>query len=58
MPLMAVTVESVEMPVWLVRVPRVRLASTALCGIAMAVLEVLVEGAARAVMEALAERAA
>jgi len=58
MPLMAAMVAMVEMPVWLVMVPRVLLASTALIGIAMAVLEALVEAAARAVMEALAERAA
>jgi hypothetical protein len=58
MPLMAVSVEPVEMPGWLVMVPRVRLASTAMCRVAMAVLEALGALAAMAVMEALAERAA
>ena len=58
MPLMAATVAMVEMPVWRVMVPRVRLAPKALRRIAMAVLEALVEAAARAAMEALAERAA
>jgi hypothetical protein len=55
---MAVTVEPVEMPVWLVRVPRVRLALVAQRCRAMALLEALAGGAAMAVMEAMAERAA
>jgi hypothetical protein len=58
MPLWAVSVEPVEMPGSRVLVPRVRLASTAMRRVAMAVLEALGALAAMAVMEALAERAA
>jgi hypothetical protein len=57
LPLLAATVGQAEMPGWRVLVPWVRLASTALIGIATAVLEALVEGAAMAVMEDSAERA-
>jgi hypothetical protein len=55
---MAVSVEPVEMPVWLVMVPRVWLALSAHRCFAMAVLEALEALEAMAVMEALAERAA
>ena len=58
MPLMAATVAMVEMPVWLVMVPRVWLALSAHRCFAMAVLEAVVAMAATAVLEALAERAA
>ena len=58
MPLWAVSAEPVEMPAWLVMVPRVWLALSAHGGFAMAVLEAVVAMAATAVLEALAERAA